>query len=114
MSTITHTSPRPSIAVIVPIYNVADYLVECIRSILAQTYQHFTLIAIDDGSTDGSGEIAERLSQEDARIVVLHQVNGGLSAARNTGLNWVRKNSMPYLNFPKKLHSDAMELVESS
>lgn len=78
MSTITHTSPRPSIAVIVPIYNVADYLVECIRSILAQTYQHFTLIAIDDGSTDGSGEIAERLSQEDARIVVLHQVNGGL------------------------------------
>lgn len=97
MSAITPASPfLPSVAVIVPIYNVADYLAKCIRSILAQTYRHFTLIAVDDGSTDGSGEIAEPLSQEDARIVVLHQVNGGLSAARNTGLNWVRENSIPY------------------
>lgn len=74
------------ISVIVPVYNVEQYLRRCVHSILKQTYGNFELILVDDGSTDHSGAICDELSSEDGRIIVLHQSNGGLSAARNGGL----------------------------
>lgn len=73
------------ISVIVPVYNVKAYLRECVESILCQTYSNLEIILVDDGSTDGSGELCDVLAEADSRIRVIHQRNGGLSAARNTG-----------------------------
>lgn len=74
------------ISVIVPIYNVEEYLSRCIDSIINQTYAELEIILVDDGSTDKCGIICEEYAQKDARIKVLHKQNGGLSDARNVGL----------------------------
>lgn len=83
----------PSISVIVPVYKVEPFLHRCIDSILAQTFEDFELILVDDGSPDNCGAICEEYAQKDGRIQVIHQKNGGLSAARNTGIDWVFANS---------------------
>ena len=74
------------ISIIVPIYKVESYLRQCLDSILNQTYQNLEIILVDDGSPDGCGAICEEYAQKDSRIRVIHQTNGGVSAARNTGL----------------------------
>ncbi|MBQ8592221.1 MAG: glycosyltransferase [Lachnospiraceae bacterium] len=74
------------ISVIVPVYQVKEYLAECVESLLGQTYQNIEIILIDDGSTDGSGQMCETYALADNRIKVYHQDNAGLSAARNKGL----------------------------
>lgn len=80
------------ISVIVPVYNTEKYLHCCIDSILAQTYNDFELILIDDGSTDNSGKICDEYAETDDRIVVLHQENKGQAVARNVGLDYVFEN----------------------
>ena len=75
------------VSVIVPVYNVVDYLHRTIDSLLAQTYCNFELLLVDDGSTDGSGEICDSYEKEDCRVKVFHKQNGGVSSARNCGLN---------------------------
>ena len=75
------------ISVIVPIYNVEPYLEECINSIIHQTYQNIEIILVDDGSPDNCGKICDRFAQIDNRIIVIHKENGGLSSARNAGLD---------------------------
>lgn len=77
----------PLVSVIVPVYNVSEYLLECIQSIAAQTYHNIEIILVDDGSTDGSGLICDELACRDSRIASLHKENGGLSDARNYGLS---------------------------
>lgn len=74
------------ISIIVPVYNVEKYVERCVESILAQSYREFELLLVDDGSTDQSGAICERLRAKDKRVRVIHQTNRGLSAARNRGL----------------------------
>ena len=74
------------ISIIVPVYNSKDYLDRCIQSILSQTYQYWELLLIDDGSVDTSGEICDRYAARDDRIRVFHQMNKGVSTARNVGL----------------------------
>ena len=76
----------PEISVIVPVYNVQEYVGECIESILRQSFTDFELILVDDGSTDSSGDICNRYSRQDNRIRVIHKQNGGLSDARNAGM----------------------------
>lgn len=76
----------PKVSVIVPVYNVEAYLEKCVRSVLAQTLPDFELLLVDDGATDGSGALCDRLAQEDPRIRVIHQENQGLGGARNTGM----------------------------
>lgn len=73
------------ISIIVPVYNVSEYLCECIDSILSQTYQNLEIIIVDDGSTDDSPELCDSYALRDNRIKVIHQKNKGLSAARNKG-----------------------------
>ena len=76
----------PELSVIVPVYKVEKYLSKCIDSILAQTFTDFELILIDDGSPDRCGEICDEYAAKDSRIIVIHQQNKGVSAARNAGL----------------------------
>lgn len=75
------------ISVIVPVYNVEIYLNKCVDSILAQSYKNLEIILVDDGSCDKSGEICDQYSKIDERVIVVHKKNGGLSSARNAGLD---------------------------
>lgn len=75
------------ISIVVPIYNIKDYLPKCLDSILHQTYKNYELILVDDGSTDGSSEICDLYAGGDPRIKVIHKNNEGVSAARNDGIN---------------------------
>lgn len=84
------------ISVIVPVYNIQDYLERCVRSICNQTYKNLEIILVDDGSTDGSKDICDRLAKEDDRIRVFHKENGGSSSARNLG---IRESTGEYLGF---------------
>lgn len=81
------------ISIIVPVYKVEKYLKRCIDSVLEQTFCDFELILVDDGSPDQCGRICETYAEKDGRIIALHRKNGGLSAARNTGLDWMFANS---------------------
>lgn len=74
------------VSIIVPVYNVAPYLDRCLESIVSQTYTDMEIILVDDGSADGSGAMCDAWRERDSRISVLHQPNGGLSAARNAGI----------------------------
>ena len=85
-----------TISVIVPVYNVAQYLSQCVSSILSQDYGDLEVILIDDGSTDASGEICDQYAAKDSRVRVIHQKNGGAAAAKNAGL---RLASGDYLAF---------------
>ena len=77
---------NPLITVIIPVYNIKKYLPRCVHSVMAQTYKNLEIILVDDGSTDGTGELCDKLGSEDSRIRVLHKENGGSSSARNLGL----------------------------
>ncbi|MCM1101302.1 MAG: glycosyltransferase [Clostridium sp.] len=86
----------PLISVIVPVYNIMEYLPRCVESVRAQTYENLEILLVDDGSTDGTGELCDRLAAEDERIRVYHKENGGSSSARNLGLE---KASGEYIGF---------------
>lgn len=78
---------EPLLSVIVPVYNVRPYIDECINSILTQSYRNVELLLINDGSTDGSGEVCDSWADKDSRVRVMHQENKGQAAARNCGLS---------------------------
>lgn len=84
------------VSIIVPIYNIEEYLPRCIESIRNQSYSNLELILVDDGSTDGSGLICDKYAKEDKRIRVIHKENGGSSSARNAG---IRQAKGEYLGF---------------
>ena len=75
------------ISIIVPVYNIEQYIEQCVLSIRNQTYKNIEIILIDDGSTDGSGNICDKLAEGDQRIKVIHKKNGGLATARKDGVN---------------------------
>lgn len=77
----------PLLSVVIPVYNVADYVVKCIHSVTNQKYNNLEILVVDDGSTDNSGELCDQLAKEDNRIRVFHTENHGLSAARNVGID---------------------------
>lgn len=84
------TQTAPLISVIVPVYKVEPYLRKCVDSILAQTYENLEIILVDDGSPDSCGAICDEYASREARIRVIHKENGGLSSARNAGLEVAR------------------------
>lgn len=83
----------PTVSVIVPVYKVEKYIHRCVDSILGQTFRDFELILVDDGSPDNCGAICDAYAAKDSRVVVIHQENGGLSAARNAGIDWAFAHS---------------------
>ncbi len=103
----------PVMSVIVPVYKVEAYLSRCVDSILAQSFSDFELILVDDGSPDRCGEICEEYAEKDSRIHVIHQENGGLSAARNAGTDWVFAGSESqwifYADSDDWLHPETLE-----
>ena len=87
---------RKKISIIIPVYNTETYIERCITSVLGQTYQNIEVICVDDGSTDKSGIILDRLAQTDERLFVIHKKNEGVTEARNLALNYV---SGEYIGF---------------
>lgn len=94
------------ISIIVPVYNVENYLHRCIDSILAQSFTDFELLLIDDGSKDKSGLICEEYAQKDSRIKVYHKKNGGVSSARNLGLHYAHGEWLAFIDADDYVHSN--------
>lgn len=101
----------PKISVIVPVYKVEKYLSRCIDSILAQTFKDFELILIDDGSPDGSGKICDEYAESDSRIIVIHQENSGVSAARNAGLKIAQGEYITFIDSDDWVDSDYLSFL---
>ena len=78
---------KPLISVVVPVYKVEKYLKKCVESILVQSYTNLEIILVDDGSPDNCGKLCDEFSKMDSRICVIHKQNGGLSSARNAGID---------------------------
>ena len=97
---------QPLISVIVPVYNAEAFLDQCLESIVGQSYRHLEIIIVDDGSTDGSETKCDRWAEQDERIRVIHQPNGGHSAARNTGLDAVTGELMMMVDSDDVLHPE--------
>ena len=106
------------ISIIVPVYKVEKYLDRCVSSILNQTYKCFELILVDDGSPDKCGDMCERYASSDSRIHVIHQENGGLSSARNTGIDYVIQNNesewITFVDSDDWIHPRYLELLLSA
>lgn len=99
------------VSIIIPVYNVEDYVSECINSVVAQSYQNLEIILINDGSTDRSGEICKTIAKHDNRIIYLEKNNGGLSSARNYGLTKATGDFIFFLDSDDYLLENAIELL---
>lgn len=102
---------KGTISVIIPIYNVQKYLVDCLESVVSQTYGDLQIILIDDGSTDGSDKICDIYAKKDKRIIVVHQKNMGAAHAKNVGLSLARGNMLTFLDGDDFLEQDAFEFM---
>lgn len=87
-----------TVSIIVPVYNAEEFIEKCIVSLKRQTYKDISIILVDDGSSDGSGDICDRLSKEDSRIKVIHKENGGVSSARNVGLDAIEGEYITFVD----------------
>lgn len=102
------------ISIIVPIYNVEKYLKECIESIINQTYKNIEIILVDDGSPDNCGIICDEYSQKDKRIIVIHKENGGLSDARNKGIDIAKGDYLTFIDSDDFVNIDYIEKLYNS
>ena len=99
------------ISVIIPVYNVEDYLRECVDSVLNQTYENFEIILVNDGSTDSSGEICDEYLEKDDRVVVIHKKNEGPSKTRNAGLENANGKYIYFLDSDDYIENNTLELL---
>ncbi|WP_270312668.1 glycosyltransferase family 2 protein [Ligilactobacillus agilis] len=102
---------QPLVSVIIPVYNVEKYLRRCLDSVLKQTYRQLEIILVDDGSTDSSGKIVDEYAKKDARIVVIHQENGGLSNARNHGIDIATGEYLTFIDSDDYVVEDYVEYL---
>ena len=102
-------SEKPLISIIVPIYNVEDCVKECVDSILAQSYKNIEVILVDDGSQDKSGAICDEYVKKDKRVKVIHKKNGGLSSARNAGIEKMNGTFVNFVDGDDALRSNCIE-----
>ena len=99
------------ISVIVPVYNVEQYLERCVDSIINQTYKNLEIILVNDGSTDNSGKLCDELAKRDDRIRVIHKENGGLSDARNTGIEEAEADLIGFIDSDDYIDENMYELL---
>lgn len=99
------------ISVIIPVYNVSKYLRRCLYSVISQTYRQLEIILIDDGSTDGSSEICDEYAKKDNRIVVIHKPNGGVSVARNKGLDIATGDYIGFVDSDDYIHPNMYKVL---
>ncbi|HSI68468.1 MAG TPA: glycosyltransferase [Planococcus sp. (in: firmicutes)] len=99
------------ISVIIPVYNVEDYLVKCVDSVIHQTHKNLEILLVNDGSTDGSGAICDSLEQTDSRVKVIHKENGGLSDARNAGMDAATGDFFAFLDSDDWVDRDMYEVL---
>lgn len=103
----------PLISVIIPIYNVSEYLERCVKSVQRQSYKNLEIVLVDDGSTDGSGAICDDLERSDSRIKVVHQLNLGVATARNTGLDASSGEYISFVDSDDYVHPDFIKYLYS-
>ena len=99
------------ISVVIPVYNIEEYLERCVNSICAQTYPNLEILLVDDGSTDGSGALCDALAEKDTRIRVFHKVNGGSSSARNVGVAQARGDYIGFVDSDDYISENMYELL---
>ena len=99
------------VSIIIPVYNVAQYLGDCLKSVLKQTYTNLEIIVVDDGSTDNSLEICHSYAAEDKRIKVIHQENAGVSAARNVGLRIMTGKYVLFVDSDDRIKQNMVEIL---
>ena len=101
---------NPRISIIVPVYNTAKYLHRCLDSILQQSFEDFEVLLVDDGSTDGSGKICDEYIAKDSRVRVFHKDNGGVSSARNVGLDNAVGEWVTFIDSDDELNIEGLRL----
>ena len=104
---------NPKVSVIVPVYRAEKYLRKCVESILAQTFRDFEVILVDDGSPDGSGAICDEYAKKDPRVRVFHKENGGVSSARNKGIDEARGEWVTFVDADDWLPENALTALYS-
>ena len=111
---VDNTKPKEAkvnISIVVPVYNVENYLVECLQSILEQTYKDFELILVNDGSVDKSGEICDEYKKKYDNIKVVHQKNQGQSVARNNGVKLSEADWIMFVDSDDVIHPNLLEYL---
>jgi len=113
----TSTIEAPLVAVVIPVYNAASTLAHTVQSVTNQTYRNLEILLVDDGSSDASPEIAQRLAEQDARIRVIRQANQGVAATRNNGAHAAKADYIAFLDnddlwHPTKIEKQLSILIE--
>lgn len=101
------------ISIIIPVYNVAPFIEDCVNSVIAQTYPNLEIILVDDGSTDSSGVLCDQYAAKNKRIIALHQKNMGLSCARNSGIELANGKYIFFLDSDDFIHPQLIECLHS-
>lgn len=99
----------PKISIVIPVYNVEKYISSCLESVLGQTFRDFEVIAVDDGSLDGSGRILDEFAKKDSRVIPVHKQNAGVAAARNTGIEKARGEWLYFIDSDDMISEDYLE-----
>ncbi len=102
---------KPLISIVVPVYNVKDYLEECLKSIINQSYANLEILVVDDGSIDGSSKLCDELARLDGRIEVIHQANSGVAAARKKAILHAKGEYVGFVDGDDKISSDMIEYM---
>lgn len=102
---------KPLISIIVPVYNTLEYLTRCVETLTAQTYTNIEILLVDDGSTDGTGALCDRLAEQDDRVRVFHKENGGSSSARNLGIAEACGEYLGFVDSDDYVESNMYELL---
>lgn len=102
----------PFISVVVPVYNVKDYIKRCVDSLLNQKYNDYEIILVDDGSTDGSGELCDLIAKKNLNVMAVHKKNGGLASARNYGLDYVKGKYVTFVDSDDWVTDDYFAFID--
>lgn len=103
---------QPKISIVIPVYNVGQYLCQCLDSIITQTIQDYEVILVDDGSTDESPSICDKYAEKNKRFTVIHQKNEGSAKARNTGLDKATGEYIAFIDSDDWINEDHLQNLQ--